>query len=83
MKMEHSKMRSESSECTWIAKAILIHLESYLEISCAVWGRNWMNPDMHTVLLDTKPVNVTLLKNYIPILMATILKALRERSKEK
>ena len=31
MKMEYSKMRSESSECTWIAKAILIHLDNYLE----------------------------------------------------
>ena len=27
-------MRSESSACTWNAKAILIHLESYLE-ECA------------------------------------------------
>ena len=35
---EHAKMRSESSECTWNAEAMLIHLESYLE-ECAqkVW----------------------------------------------
>ena len=32
MKMEFSKMRSESSECTWNAKAILIHLEKNLSI---------------------------------------------------
>ena len=40
MKMEYSKMRSESSECTWNANAILIHLESYLK-ECAqeVWER--------------------------------------------
>ena len=41
MKVEYSKMRSESSECTENAKVILIHLERYLE-GCAqeVWDRN-------------------------------------------
>ena len=38
--MENSKMRSESSEYTWKAKAILIHLESHLEERVQeVWER--------------------------------------------
>ena len=48
MKIECSKMRSESSEFTWRAKAILIHLESYLEERAQeVWERIRMNLDMH------------------------------------
>ena len=73
MNMEHSKMRSESSECTWKAKAILIHLESYLE-ECApeVWERNRMSPDMHTAWW-----NVKILKP-----MEMILIVLREQFEE-
>ena len=73
MKMEHSKMRSGSSECTWNAKAILIHLESYLE-ECAqeVWERNRMSLDMHTTWR-----NVKILKP-----MEMILMVLREQSEE-
>ena len=73
MKMESSKMRSESSECTWSAKSFLIHLESYLE-ECAqeVWERNRMSPDMHTTWW-----NVKILKP-----MEMILMVLRERSEE-
>ena len=42
-----------------------------------------MDPDMHTMLLDTKLLKATLLLNmYNPILVETILKALREQSKE-
>ena len=37
---------------------------------------------MHTVLLDTKLLKATLLYMYNPILMETILKALREQIKE-
>ena len=59
MKMNYSKMRSESSEYTWKAKVILIHLENYLEESAQdvwmhgrhakdIWERNRMDPDMHT-----------------------------------
>ena len=48
-------------------------LESYFEEHAQeVWDRNWMNPEMHTSLLNTCP----------PKLMATILKALREQLKE-
>ena len=32
VKMEYSKIRSESSECTWNAKAIVIHLQDYLKL---------------------------------------------------
>ena len=45
------------------------------------FGRNWMNPDMHTMLLDTKLLNATLLNVYNPIFVETILKKLREESK--
>ena len=71
--MEFSKMRSESSECTWNAKAILIHLESYLE-DCAqeVWERNRMSLDMHTSWLNAK----------IRKLMEMILVVFREQSEE-
>ena len=55
MKMEHSKMRSESSEFSWRAKAILIHLKNYFE-ECAqeVWVRNGMSPDLHTTWWNVK-----------------------------
>ena len=71
MKMENSKMRSESSECTWNTKAIWIHLENYLE-ECTqeVCERNRMDPDMHTTLWNVN--------NRKPIEM--ILMVLRERS---
>ena len=72
MKMEYSKMRSESSECTWSAKAILIHLENYLEARAQeVWERNRMSPAMHTTW------NVKILKP-----MEMILIVLREQSAE-
>ena len=49
LKMEYSKMRSESTEYAWKAKDVLIHLESHLEEPAReVWERNPMNPDMHT-----------------------------------
>ena len=52
--MEYSKMRSEPSEYTWKTRVILIHLENYFgKYAQDVWERNWMNPDMRTMLLDT------------------------------
>ena len=75
------KMRSESSEHvrkttgfftnSWRTK---IALESYFEEQHAqeVWARNWMNPEMHTALLNMYP----------PKLIATILTALEEQLKE-
>ena len=41
-----------------------------------------MNPDVHTMLLDTKLLNATLFNMYNPISMETILKALRGHSEE-
>ena len=74
-------MRLESSE--YIRKTtgfftniwrIKIALESYFEEHAQeVWERYWMNPEMHTTLLNTYPAK----------LIATILKALREQLKEK
>ena len=75
------KMRSESSEYkrkttglftnSW---RINIAFESYFEEHAQeVWERNWMNREMQTTLLNT----------YLPKLIATILKALREQLKEK
>ena len=50
-----------------------IALESYFENHAQeVWERKWMNPEMHTALLNT----------YRPKFIATILKALREQLKE-
>ena len=74
------KTRSESSEYmrkttgfftnSWRNK---IALESYFEEhSQEIWERNWMNPEMQTTLWNT----------YLPKLIATILKALREQLKE-
>ena len=64
-------------------RVILIHLENYFgKYAQEVWERNWMNPDMHTMLLDTKFLNATLFNMYNPMSMETILKALREQSKE-
>ena len=52
---------------------IKIALESYFdEHGKEVWERNWMNLEVQT----------TLLKTYPPKMIATILKALRERLKE-
>ena len=48
-------------------------LKSYFEEHAQeVWERNWMNLEMQTTLLNT----------YLPKLIATILKALREQLKE-
>ena len=83
IQMECSKMRSEWSEHMWKTRIILIlvHLESHFgRHSQEIWERNWMNPDMHTVLLHTKLLKATLLNMYNPILMETILKKLREQS---
>ena len=71
------KMQSESSEKktgfftnSWRIK---IALESYFEQHAQeVWGRDWTNLEMQTTLLNTYP----------PKLIATTLKALRERLKE-
>ena len=61
-------------------KGYSIHLESYFgRHAQEVWERNWMNPDMHTMLLDTKLLNATLLDMYNPLLMETILKKLLEQ----
>ena len=54
IQMEYSKMRSEPSENMWKTRVILIHLENYFgKYAQEVWERNWMNSDMHTMLLDT------------------------------
>ena len=73
MKMKFSKMRSESSECKWNAKDILIHLESYLE-ECAqeVWESNRRSLDMHTTWWHVKNSE----------LMEMILMVFREQSEE-
>ena len=57
IQMEYSKMRSESSEYVWKTRVILIliHSESYFgRHAQEVWERNWMTPDMHAMLWDTK-----------------------------
>ena len=83
VQMEHSKTRSGPSEYGWKTRVILIHLENYFEkYAQEVWERDWMNPDIRTRLLDTKLPEATLLNMYSPTSMETILKALREQSKE-
>ena len=60
IQMGYSKRRSESSECMWKTAGALLNswrikmaLESYFEERAQeVWERNWMNPDMHTTLMD-------------------------------
>ena len=53
---------------------IKLALESFFEEHAQeVWERNWMNLEMQTTLLNT----------YLPKLIATILKALREQLKER
>ena len=50
-----------------------VALESYFEdYAQEVWERNWMNPEMQSLFLNTCP----------PKLIVTILKALREQLKE-
>ena len=69
-RMEYSKMRSEPSEYMWKSRAILIHWENYFgKYVPQVWESIWMNPDMHTTLLDTKLLSAALLNMYNPILM--------------
>ena len=72
MKMEYSKMRSESSDCTWKAKAIWIHLESSEKCAQEVWERNWMSLNLHTTWWNVK----------IRKLMVMILMVFREQSEE-
>ena len=63
--MECSKMRSEPSEYMWKTRVILIHLENYFgKYAQEVWERNWMNRNMHTMLLVTKLQNATLFNMY-------------------
>ena len=74
------KMQSESSEYVRKTTGFVTHswriktaMESYFEEHAQeVWNVNWMNPEMQTTLLNT----------YAPKLIATILKALRERLTE-
>ena len=55
IQMEYSKMRSELSEYVRKTRCILIHLQNYIvQHAQEVRERNWMNLDMHTMLLDTK-----------------------------
>ena len=80
IQMEYSKMPSGPSEYMWKTRGISIHLENYFGRDAQeVWERNWMNPDMHTMLLDTKLLNATLLNMYNPVLMETILKKFLEQ----
>ena len=82
IQMEYAKIRSEPSEYMWKTRVILIHLERYFgKYAQEVWERNWMSPDMHTMLFDTKLLDATLLNMYNPIPMETILKKLREQFK--
>ena len=79
-KMKFMNIQMECSKKTRIF-LILIHLECYFgRHDKEVGDRNWMDPDMHTVLLDTKLLKATLLNMYNPTLMETILKKLREQS---
>ena len=73
VKMNYSKMRPESSECTSKAKAILIHLERNRE-ECAqeVWERHRMSLDMHITWWNVKNRK----------LMEMILLVFREQSEE-
>ena len=65
IQMEYSKMRSEPSEYMWKTMFISIHLESYFgRHAQEAWERNWVNPDKHTMMLDTKLLNATLLNMY-------------------
>ena len=81
IQMKFSLMRSEPSEYMWKTRVIVIHLENYFEkYAQEVCERDWMNPDMHTLLVDTKLLNATLLNMYNPISTETILKKLREQS---
>ena len=83
IQMESSQMRSESSEYMSKTKAILIPLESYFgKYAQEVWEKHRMDPDMHLMLFDTKLMKATLLNMYNPILMGTIMNALREQSKK-
>ena len=74
------KMQSGSSEYVRKTTGFVTHswrikiaMESYFEEHAQeVWNVNWMNPEMQTTLLNT----------YAPKLIATILKALRERLTE-
>ena len=75
MMMEHSKMRSESSEYTWNAKAILILLENHLE-ECAVWDRNRMSPDMRPTWWNVKnwklmEMILTVFRGFLPVILKT------------
>ena len=71
IQMGFSKMRSEPSEYMWRTGVTLTHMESYFEERAQdVSERSWMNPDMHTTLLDMnilKPIPGTLLE-WEPIL---------------
>ena len=70
------------NRCFLNSRRIKIALQSYFEEHAKeVWERNRMNPEMHTMLLDTKLLKARLLNMYNPILMETILKALREQSR--
>ena len=81
--MEYSKMRLEPSEHMWRTRIISIHLENCLrEYAQEIWERIRLDPEMHTMLLDTKLLKATLLNTYNPMLMETILKKLREQTKE-
>ena len=73
VKMENSKTRSESSECTWNAKAFLIHLEDYLNF-LLVWERNRMNLDMRATLWNVsirKPIEMilTVFRGFLPVIL--------------
>ena len=64
----------------WKTRVILIHLDNCVgKYAQEAWERNRLNLDMHTMLLDTKLLNATLLHIYNPILMETSLKKLREQ----
>ena len=53
--------------------------ELFRKYAQEVWERNWMKPDMHTMLLDTKLLRAILLNLYSPIPMETIWEKLREQ----
>ena len=66
---EHAGKRTGFFTNSWRIKTAL---ECYFEEPAReVWERNWMNPEMQTTLLNTYP----------PKVIATILKALREKTK--
>ena len=84
IQMEYSEMRFESSVFMWETTGAFLNSWRIKIATLKSTGRKSvrtrMDPDMHTMLLDTKLLTATLLNMCRPVLFETILKALREQS---